>query len=373
MFFRFSLPDQILSDQGRQFESAIINELCGLLQIQKSRTTPYHPQGDGLVVERSNRTLLNMLSIVVKDHPNTWESHLRAVCMAYNTSIHPTAGYSPFFLMFGRKARLPIDLVYGSNKPPSQTVGGFVSDTRTILEYAYRHVRDNMKLKQDRQKELYDRKRHGEFYNVGDLVWLHSSVVPRGASRKFHRPWTGPYKIVKKLADITYRIQNCREGCHRLVVHFDRLKPCPKDMRVKELTQSHNPHSETETELIRRPVTSPVIHDLDDNYDGEEISGNRQPTDRTELSINRARGASVVEGNASITDASGYSQLIDRSDNSTNGTEHSQSENSQPENSQPINRAQDALIAEDGNIPITDAQEQESQSINHDVRKPYLI
>ena len=82
MFFRFSLPDQILSDQGRQFESALITELCNVLQIQKSRTTPYHPQADGLV-ERSNRTLLSMLSIVVDEHPQTWESHLRAVCMAY--------------------------------------------------------------------------------------------------------------------------------------------------------------------------------------------------------------------------------------------------------------------------------------------------
>ena len=95
MFFRFSIPDQILSDQGRQFESVIIDELCKLLQIQKSRTTPYHPQGDGLV-ERSNRTLLNMLSIVVEDNPNAWEFHLRPVCMAYNTSIQPTTGYSPF-------------------------------------------------------------------------------------------------------------------------------------------------------------------------------------------------------------------------------------------------------------------------------------
>ena len=153
MFFRFSLPDQILSDQGRQFESAIVTELCSLLQIHKSRTTPYHPQGDGLV-ERSNRTLLNMLSIVVKGHPNTWESHLRAVCMAYNTSKQPTTGYSPFFLMFGRRARLPIDILYGTNQPSSQIVTDFVSDMETTLEYAYRLVRDHMKLKQDRQKEL---------------------------------------------------------------------------------------------------------------------------------------------------------------------------------------------------------------------------
>ena len=112
--------------------------------------------------------------------------------------------------MFGRRVRLPINIVYGTNQPQSQTVSSFVSDTKIVLECAYRHVRDTMRLKQDCQKELYDRKRHGEFYQVGDLVWLHSSVVPRDASRKFHHPWTGPYKIIKKLADVTYRIQNCK-------------------------------------------------------------------------------------------------------------------------------------------------------------------
>ena len=110
MFFHFSLPDQILSDQGQQSESALIAELCSVLQIEKFRTTPYHPQGDGLV-ERSNHTLLSMLSTVVDGHPQTWESHLRAVCMAYNTSIQPTTGYSPFFLMFGRKLRQGFQLI----------------------------------------------------------------------------------------------------------------------------------------------------------------------------------------------------------------------------------------------------------------------
>ena len=65
-----------------------------------------------------------------------------------------------------------------------------------------------MGLKQEHQKELYDQKKHGDPYNVGDLVWLHSPVVPHGSSHKLHHPWTGPYKIVKKLSDITYRIQS---------------------------------------------------------------------------------------------------------------------------------------------------------------------
>ena len=129
--------------------------------------------------------------------------------MAYNTSIQPTTGYLPFFLMFGRKARLPIDIVYGTAQPDDLPVDSFVNDMIVVHKNAYQHVRNTTRLKQDRQKELYDRKRHGEFYQAGELVWLHSSVVPRGASRKLHQTWIGPYKIIKKLVYVTYRIQNC--------------------------------------------------------------------------------------------------------------------------------------------------------------------
>ena len=58
----------------------------------------YHPQGDGLV-ERFNRILLDMLSTSIKDYQGTWEDHIRAVCMAYNTSVQPTTGYTPFYLV----------------------------------------------------------------------------------------------------------------------------------------------------------------------------------------------------------------------------------------------------------------------------------
>ena len=73
MFLRFSLPDRLHLDQGRQFEGKLIGELCKLLQVEKTHTTPYHPQGDGLV-ERANWTILDMLATMVKNHEN-WESH----------------------------------------------------------------------------------------------------------------------------------------------------------------------------------------------------------------------------------------------------------------------------------------------------------
>ena len=97
--------------------------------------------------------------------------------MAYNTSTQPTTGYLPFFLMFGRKGRLPIDVLYGTAQADDIPVDNFANDMSVILENAYQHIRNTMGLKQDCQSELYDLKCHGEFYQAGDLVWLYSSVL----------------------------------------------------------------------------------------------------------------------------------------------------------------------------------------------------
>ena len=161
MFYRFAIPEQLHSDQGRQFESEVMQEICRLLQVQKTRTTPGHPQSDGLV-ERFNRTLLNMLSTVVGDLHSTWDQHLRAICMAYNTSVQPSTGYSPFFLMFGRQPRLPIDLGYQTQTEQPLSTNNYVARQLSILEDAFRRVRTTMGVKQDRQKHLYDRKIHGD-------------------------------------------------------------------------------------------------------------------------------------------------------------------------------------------------------------------
>ena len=111
VFLRFSPPEQLHSDQGQHLNQTM--EVCKLLHINKTRTTPYHPQCDGLV-EWFNRTLLHMLATCTEDHPGDWEQHIRKVCLAYNVSVHPSTGFLPFYLMFGRQAKLPIDLIYGT-------------------------------------------------------------------------------------------------------------------------------------------------------------------------------------------------------------------------------------------------------------------
>ena len=79
---RFGVPNAIHSDQGRQYESQLFSEVCLLLQIQKTRTTPYHPQSDGMV-ERFYKTLVTMLSSYVADNHRDWDEHIPYVLMAY--------------------------------------------------------------------------------------------------------------------------------------------------------------------------------------------------------------------------------------------------------------------------------------------------
>ena len=95
----------------------------------------------------------------------------------------------------------------------------------------YDHVRDNVENRQAKQKVRYDSRIQGKPFSVGDQVWLHNSAVPRGKSRKLHRPWTGPFRVVTKLSDSVYRLQHMQFRRRRPVVHFNRLKPCSQGTR----------------------------------------------------------------------------------------------------------------------------------------------
>ena len=203
-FLRFSLPHQLHSDQGQNFESAVIREVCKLLGIQKSRTTPYHPQLDGLV-KHFNRTLLDMLATSVHDRPFEWEQHLPRLCHAYNTSVHPTIGLSPFFLMFGRQARMPVDIMLGTVREAPCSIPQYATNLRNSLITAYEYVWNHMGHKQQQQEDRYNSKTHGKAFTAGEHVWVHNPAVPRGKSKKLHQPWTGPFRVLETCSTLTTR------------------------------------------------------------------------------------------------------------------------------------------------------------------------
>ena len=129
----YGIPTTLHSDQSQQFESHIIQELCKLLNIKKSRTTSYHPMGNG-TTERFIRTLLKMLGTLENDMKSDSKSHIPALVTlvnAYNSMPQETTGYSPYmyFLMFGREPRLPVDVAFDLDS------GNLTSKARYIEEF----------------------------------------------------------------------------------------------------------------------------------------------------------------------------------------------------------------------------------------------
>ena len=115
-----------------------------------------------------------MLATTVGDHPREWEGHLSKLCVAYNTSVRSSTGFTPFYLMFGRQAKLPIDVIYSIPSPASDSVGQYAAGLEKSLQEAYRNVRARMNAVTKREKERYNQKAHGDMFEAGDLVWLHN-------------------------------------------------------------------------------------------------------------------------------------------------------------------------------------------------------
>ena len=223
---RFGVPSQIHSDQGAQFESNLFQALCRILGIEKTRTTPYHPQSDGLV-ERFNRTLEDMLSKVVETNHKNWDDCLPLAMMAYRSSIHETTGESPVRMMLGRDIQLPVDLMLGKGIPETQSVVSgvaYVKELRENLHRIHDIAREKLLKSSDRQRKAYDFRKNFKSYAVGDTVYLHNSARKQGTSSKFHLPWTGPFLVVGKVSDLVYQIQRSSKSDLKYV-HHDRLKP----------------------------------------------------------------------------------------------------------------------------------------------------
>ena len=107
----YGIPTRLHSDQGANFESDIIKELCKLTEMRKSHTTPYHPQGNS-GPERFNRTLLDMLGTLHSEQKKDWKRYIGHLVYSYNCIPHESTRYSPYELMFGRKPKLPIDATF---------------------------------------------------------------------------------------------------------------------------------------------------------------------------------------------------------------------------------------------------------------------
>ena len=107
---RYGLCRQILTDQGKQFRSLLVTEICDLMDIDKKRSTSFHPQTNG-ITERFNRTIQDMLSKFVSVNQRDWDKYLPLLLLACRSSVPDSTKQTPYMMFFGRHALLPVDLL----------------------------------------------------------------------------------------------------------------------------------------------------------------------------------------------------------------------------------------------------------------------
>ena len=202
-FTRFGCPENLDSDQGRNFEAKLFTSLSKLLQLDKTSTTAFHPQSNA-VIDRKNCTLLNKLAQKTDKNQCNWSELFPYVMLAYRTSVHESTGYTPYFLFFGHEATLPIDLQF---PPPNDATWTNyhenVAETRLRFHTAYEQARQYLKGQEKRQHAFYNAKVHGPTYTEGQMVFLHNPSTPERLSPKHHSFWRGPYKITEVISEMT--------------------------------------------------------------------------------------------------------------------------------------------------------------------------
>ena len=251
-FYRFGVPERIHSDQGRNFESTLIQQLCDLYGIQKTRTTPYHPAGNGQC-ERFNRTLHNLLRTLPLTRKRDWASYLPQVVFSYNTAPHQSTGESPFFLMNGEEPNLPIDFLLGRAEGP--TGGGvqeWVLEHQTRLQVAFEGARERLRAAASLRKERHDKAVKDAPLQEGQYVLLRDHGVK--GRNKIQDLWSSEiYQVVKAPnGGPVYTIAPCHDLTKTKHVHRTLMKAYHDNLPLDPPSGSSEegePDSEAESEV----------------------------------------------------------------------------------------------------------------------------
>ena len=281
---RHGIPERLLTDQGKNFTSDLIRNLCRLLGTKKIQTTAYHPEGNGMV-ERLHRTIAGSMAHFVRKDGRDWDRWVPFALMAYRSIPHSSTGYSPNFMIFGREVRTPAEY-QAEPVVRSSTEEYFPVVLRERLDEAYEEAVHRMERARAKRMAFCNKRRKQRAFKEGDLVYLHVPAIKPGHCRKFHMPWTGPHVISKRLSRVNYIILTA-DG-RQIVVHINRLKlakgqePTERSEKESEGSSEDEAPEGTEDEEgevspgVWRPQT-PDIEETECEGQGEDEEGEVSP------------------------------------------------------------------------------------------------
>lgn len=233
---RYGVFNELVTDQGVQFVSEKFKSFCKSVGIKQRFTSPFHPQTDGMV-ERFNRTFLNMLRNYVCQNQKDWPSHIPLIVFSYRSSVNETTKVSPAEALQGRKLKLPIDIL----RPPNLSFDSNIDDDKNLdnlfekMKVSREKIRVNSEKALVKRQQNYDNNRTRLIkspFNVNDHVYWKKPICKKGLSPKLMPIWQGPFIIRSKLSDLNYVIGD--ETNSSITVHVNNLKLC-LDPNVKPI------------------------------------------------------------------------------------------------------------------------------------------
>ncbi|GFO34940.1 gypsy retrotransposon integrase-like protein 1 [Plakobranchus ocellatus] len=206
LFCRLGFPCEIQSDRGQQFMSQVLREFISLTNIKQFLSSPYHPQTNG-VVERFHSTLKGMLRKLAFDSPSNWCQYLNAALFAYRCQVHTSTGYSPFFLLYGRSPRGPVEILHNfmsnSNLSPETSLQyQFVIDFHNKLKAGWQLAASALKESADKSREHQSLNPRVKTFAVDEQVLV---LLP-SSNNKLSLTLQGPFNIAKKLSPVVYLV-----------------------------------------------------------------------------------------------------------------------------------------------------------------------
>ena len=201
-YFRlFGVPAYLISDQGKTFMGHIITHLCDLYWVQKLRTSPYHAQTNGQV-ECMNQMIIHIIGKLEEDKKAYWSKHLPELLLAYNATRSIVTGYSPYYLLFGRRSRVPVDYLFHTlcDSPHQTKMEVSVVAMQKRLKEAFAVARHLTSEEAAKQCCYYDHKAGAVALQPGDVVMVHTDGFV--GKRKVKDQWEdGGFIVESQLED----------------------------------------------------------------------------------------------------------------------------------------------------------------------------
>lgn len=272
LFNKLGIPKRLHSDKGRCFENSVIQELCKMYNIQKSRTSPYHPQGNSQC-ERYNRTLHNLLRTLDLEKKQRWPDYIQELTFMYNCTPHSSTGFAPYHLFFGRAPNLPLDHLFQLHDEDRIGHDQWLKRHRHLLQDTYKRATERIRQKAQQRKSRHDKKAKLYDLEIGAHVLLRKRVLGRN---KIQDTWDPtPYIVLARIESdgSAYVVRRVDEtGASRTINRLDLLEfKCPDEESTDEsedFDRAHIPsrHQSSDTDASSSEeefsinIEEPLIH-----------------------------------------------------------------------------------------------------------------